>query len=314
MGKLRSILGEKYFWKLKFLKEKFIQLIVRFFNLLGINFFPVKNYYSPIPLIGKLKENESRWNKSSELLGVKVDLEGNENLFLELVNDYLDEYMQLIEYKEAQNLGFGPGYTYVDSFTTYSILRKINPKKYFEVGSGLSTFYAEKALTKNEVDAEITCVEPYPYKALTNLQNIKLIKDEVQNVPYEAFEELEEGDVLFIDSTHIVRIDGDVPYLILEILPRLKKGVYIHIHDIPFPYNVPYPADLWIFKRAFPMYWTEAMLVQAFLAFNSDFEIILSTPIIRHFNESLLKDKIPNYEGVDKMPNTFSSLWLKKIN
>lgn len=314
MNILKRFLGEKLFWKLKFIKEKIIQTLVRFFNLIGINIFPSRNYYSPLPVIKEVKKHESRWNKASALKGLKVDLDANESFFKELLNNYLEEYQQIIDYKQAQTKGFGPGYTYVDSITTYAIIRKINPRKYLEVGSGLSTFYAEKALNTNATGATITCIEPYPYEALKKLKGIELIEDEVQNVDFEKFEALEAGDILFIDSTHIVKIDGDVPFLILEVLPRLKKGVYIHIHDIHFPYNTPYPADFWVLKRGFPMYWTEAMLVQAFLAFNSDFEIILSTPIIRHFNEDLLKTSIPEYEGVDKMPNTFSSLWLKKIN
>ena len=95
----------------------------------------------------------------------------------------------------------------------------------------------------------MTCVEPYPYEKLFSIPQIKVVKKEVQDVELSIFEELDAGDILFIDSTHIVKVDGDVPYLFLEVLPRLKKGVIIHVHDISFPYNVPYPPELYIFNR-----------------------------------------------------------------
>lgn len=313
MENVKKVLGNDVFWKLKFFKERVVQNIVKGVNVLGLNIFPTKNFYSPLPLIGSLEHNKDRWCKPSALEGLAIDLQENERLLCELVDSYRAEYQTITPFDEAKTLGFGPGYSYVDSITTYAMLRKIQPKTYLEVGSGLSTFYASKALAKNAKNSKIICVEPYPYAKLNEMTNINIIQKEVQSLQPEYFDILEENDVLFIDSTHIVKIDGDVPFLFLDVLPRLKKGVYIHIHDIHFPYNIPYPPEFWVFKRGFPMYWTEAMLLQAFLAFNDHFEILLSTPLIRFHNEELLKNKIPNYVGVDGEPNTFSSLWIKKV-
>ena len=95
--------------------------------------------------------------------------------------------------------------------------------------------------------------------------------------------------MLFIDSSHIVKIDGEVPYLYLEVIPRLKKGVITHIHDTPFPYNVPYPPQLWIFDREWPVFWNEAMLLQAFLCYNDAFKILVSMPLLRYFDEDFLR-------------------------
>ena len=107
------------------------------------------------------------------------------------------------------------------------------------------------------------------------------------------------------------------PYLFLEVLPALDPGVYIHIHDIPFPYNIPYPADYWTLlqhprSRQWPVFWNEAMLLQAFLAFNSSFEIVLSCPLLRYFAEECLKAKLPIYKSTQEEPNTFSSIWLRR--
>ena len=111
-----------------------------------------------------------------------------------------------------------------------------------------------------------------------------------------------------------MRIDGDVPFLYLEVLPTLDAGVFIHIHDVPFPYNVPYPPQLWVFGQEWPMLWNEAMVVQAFLSFNNSFEVTMSTPLLRYFDEDFLRQSIPFYQSVDQNPHTFSSLWLKRVS
>src|SRR5260370_4941255 len=196
------------------------------------------------------------------------------------------------------------------------MLRDLKPRRYVEVGSGLSTFYCTLANQSNAQAGppiSITCIEPHPYPALKTLEGIEVHQREVQDVEFSEFEQLEADDVLFIDSSHTVKIDGDVPYLYLEILPRLRKGVVVHIHDIPFPYNVPYPPQLWIFGQQAPSFWNEAMLLQAFLCYNDSYEIFFSAPLLRYFDESFLKSNIPEYETVEENPNTFSSIWLRKI-
>jgi hypothetical protein len=87
-----------------------------------------------------------------------------------------------------------------------------------------------------------------------------------------------------------------------------------HIHDIPYPYNVPFPPELWIFGQEWPMFWNEPMLLQAFLAFNKNFRISMSTPLLRHFDEEFLKQRVPIYQSVEQHPNTFSSIWIRRIS
>jgi len=195
------------------------------------------------------------------------------------------------------------------------MIRYLKPKRYIEVGSGLSTYYCSLAAEKNASEGyplQITCIEPFPYEKLYSIPGIQIIAKEVQDVELSLFEQLESNDVLFIDSTHIVKVDSDVPFLYLEVLPILKVGVTIHVHDIPFPYNVPYPAEDWIFKQLWPMLWNEAMLLQAFLLYNNSFTIELSTPMIRYFDEQFLKKNIPIYQSIAQNPQYFSSIWLKR--
>src|SRR5690606_22454788 len=198
----------------------------------------------------------------------------------------------------------------------YYVLREEKPRRYLEVGSGLSTYYASMAAARNAAEGSpltITCIEPYPFDALRTLSDFELVEGFVQDVPLSRFEELEAGDVLFIDSSHALKIDSDVAFLFLEVLPRVKPGVIVHIHDVHFPWNGPYPADTWLFGERWPVYWNEAMVVQTFLAFNDAFAIELSTPMLRHHDEKFLLDRFPDYTPVEKDPNPPSSLWLRRV-
>jgi hypothetical protein len=198
------------------------------------------------------------------------------------------------------------------------MLRDLKPRRLIEIGSGMSTLYATFAAKRNASDGfplEITCVEPYPSDKLRALAGVELKVSEVQDVPSELFASLGAGDVLFIDSSHTLKIDGDVAHLYLEIIPNLQKGVYIHCHDIPFPYSTPFPSDLWVLNdQDWQMFWTEAMILQAFLSFNHSFEIIMSTPLIRFYDEDFLRGKIKAYKGVNEMKNTFSALWMQRVD
>jgi len=258
----------------------------------------------------------TRWTKPSSLLGVAYDLEDMKITLADLVGRYHEEFRGLLPYEEALALGFGPGYTRLDAFVLYAMLRAKKPARYVEVGSGLSTYYASLAGQKNASDGrpmQITCVEPYPFEALRTIPGITVIQREVQDMGLDLFTGLGQDDVLFIDSSHIVRLDGDVPFLFLEVLPALRTGPLVHIHDIPFPYHCPYPADYWIYKGVWPMWWNESMLLHALLCGNKQFAVTLSTPLIRHHDEAFLKQLIPDYRTIDEEPNTFSSIWLKRV-
>ena len=288
----------------------------RTFEFFGLNVARRGDYYSPLPNRSSLKTNLERWYKPSKLTGIKCNVDELKSSLSKMLLKYTDEYSQYPSYSEIQRKGFGRGFTSIDALTLYMIIRDRKPRLYIEIGSGISTYYANLAERKNNEEGypiSIKCFEPYPYKQLYSIPNIEINDTEVQNIDTSFFQQLKGNDILFIDSTHILKIDGDVPYLYLEILPELKKGVLIHIHDIPFPFNIPYPPELWIFKQTYPVFWNEAMFLQAFLCFNDKFKIVMSTPLIRYFDEGFLKRKIPIYESVKQNPNTFSSMWIQKV-
>jgi len=276
-----------------------------------------EDYYSPLPSVARLRADVARWNRPSALHGLDYDLAAMKSVLAELLASYLDEFLTYPPYAQVQKMGFGPGYTAVDALTLYVMIRHLKPQRYLEVGSGVSTYYCSLAAERNASEGhplKMTCIEPYPFEKLSTIPGIRVLTQKVEDVDPSLFQQLQENDVLFIDSSHILRLDGDVPFLYLEVLPVLNIGVVTHIHDIPYPYNFPYPPELWIFGQDWPMFWNEPMVLQAFLAFNKNFKISLSTPLIRHFDEAFLKESIPIYESVGQTPNTFSSIWIKRIS
>jgi hypothetical protein len=134
----------------------------------------------------------------------------------------------------------------------------------------------------------------------------RLIPQMVQEVPLALFEELAENDILFIDSSHVVRTGSDVLYEYLEILPRLKKGVLVHIHDIFLPGEYPRP---WV--RDLNRYWTEQYLLQAFLAFNDSFEILLPTAYLHAHAPEVLEESFRDIQRDDGW--IYSNFWMRKI-
>jgi len=124
---------------------------------------------------------------------------------------------------------------------------------------------------ENENSAELIAIEPYPNEVLRRgFPGLsRLIPRKVEEVDLSQFDELKQNDILFIDSSHVLRIGNDVQYEYLEVLPRINKGIIIHIHDIFLP--MEYPKN-WVLKMH--RFWSEQYLLQAFLAFNSAFEIL----------------------------------------
>jgi hypothetical protein len=292
------------------------QMPLRLLHWLGFLIARRSDYYSPLPDRYNLASNRQRWDKPSALRGVQFDLEEMEKHFEETLISYLSEAPNLYDHAKLKTSGFGPGIPWLDAVTLYGMIRHHKPSRILEIGSGLSTYYACLAVRANSenynLSTNLCCIEPNPYPQLLELGGIELQQTELQNVPLDFFDVLQSGDILFVDSSHILKIDGDVARIVLEILPRLPPGVYVHIHDVHFPYNTPHPADYWVLKPQWPMFWNEAMVIQSFLAFNSAFQTYLSAPLLRHYRPQLLENKIPLYQAVADDPNQFSSLWIKR--
>ncbi len=286
---------------------------------LGWNVARTADFYSPLPVLAEVAETRGLWDRPSELLGVDYDLEAMKSLLSALVKTRGGEFAALPSHREVRASGYGPGFPAVDALTTYLMVRDLRPARYVEVGSGLSTWYAWRAAATNGRDGrpcEMTCVDPFPTGRLRDLADpaVRTVVSRVEATDLGLFEALGAGDVLFIDSTHVLKLGGDVAFLFLDVLPRLRPGVVVHVHDVHFPYNTPYPAEQYVFRAKWPLYRTEAMVLQAFLSFNREFDVLLSAPMIRHFDEPFLERTIPGYRPVEveDYDTHFGSIWLRR--
>jgi predicted O-methyltransferase YrrM len=160
-------------------------------------------------------------------------------------------------------------FTWLDARALFVLLRAWRPARIIEVGSGYSTLLiADVARRFLDGATRITAIEPYPRPFLAKL-GVELIEAKVQDVAPAVFETLERGDVLFIDSSHVAKTGSDVNYLLFEILPRLKPGVRIHIHDIFLP--AEYPKD-WVIDEN--RSWNEQYVVRALLMYSTRFRVV----------------------------------------
>lgn len=259
----------------------------------GIYILPT-HYYVPVSNVNELEKTRQYWAFKSRLPGIASDLDTQENNLKEICLPYRKEYAKNKIYKEAVQNYFGPGYGPIEAQALHGFIRYYKPTRIFEVGSGVSTYCTFQALEKNRLENgkpfDVTCIEPYPSDQLKKFTNIELIESPVQKIPFEKFNELQAGDLLFIDSSHTVRPGGDVNYLILEVLPRLSAGVFIHFHDIFLPYDYPRNVLSSYFQ------WMETSLLRAYLVNNNKVRIIFSLSQLHYDRKELLHDLFPGYK------------------
>ena len=194
-----------------------------------------------------------------------------------------------------------------DAFTLSGIIRKEKPRHIVEVGCGYSSAVMLDTLEQTEQSAALTFIEPYPDRlnALLSADNrakCSIVVERVQSVPLSVFDQLEAQDVLFIDSSHVAKVGSDVAYLFLRVLPRLKRGVFIHIHDVFYPFSYPIR---WLREgRA----WNESLFLRMFLINNPAFEVVAFNSFAGHSFPELFREKFPAFLGCEG-----ASLWLKKV-
>jgi hypothetical protein len=206
---------------------------------------------------------------------------------------------------DPDNTMFGP----LDASIYYSMIRRFRPRRIVEIGAGMSTLAAIRGTTRNQVDdasyvCDHLCIEPFEQPWLDSLP-IRLLRTPMERCDPAVVDALEENDILFIDSSHMIRPQGDVLTEVLEWLGRLRPGVLVHFHDIFTPRD--YPLDLLMLHRFF---WNEQYLVEAFLAFNDSFRILLP---VNH-----LQDRFPDRIRAlcpQQTPNRIvpASFWLRRV-
>ena len=240
-----------------------------------IGIFPLtSNYYEPLFNFDNLKK---KLNEKRNLSGVKFDLDNQVKNLSQF--DYSEELNNLSF--NFNNKFFEAG----DAEIYYQIIRYFKPKKIIEIGSGHSSLLATQAIKNNEkidnVITKLTCIEPYENKWLEK-NDIEVIRQKVEEVDIKIFNDLNKNDILFIDSSHVIKPQGDIIKIFLEILPKLKTGVIIHIHDIFSPRDYP---ENWL--KVENRFFNEQYLLEGILGHSSRYEIMLSLNLLKndYYNE-----------------------------
>jgi hypothetical protein len=277
-----------------------------------------KHYYTPVPDCTWLDKNRNSWMGRSSLKGIDWGLLDQFEWLKSTCESNYQEVAGLGFYSSLAQGGLGPGFGPIESQVLHCFIRTHAPAKIVEIGSGVSTICMLEAAALNQREGtrvpKITCVEPYPSENLRKNKKIELIPKKCQEVPLSLFENLSSGDLLFIDSSHAVKVGSDVVRIYLEIIPNLPPGVTIHIHEVYLPYA--YPRDVF----SMPYWWQETALLTALLVNNSKLSV-LSCLSAQHYDNSdrlqeLLTDYRPamNNEGLASGPTSRhfpSSLWLQ---
>jgi len=256
--------------------------------------YPAGHYYSPIPNQDEVFAHiNSRKLHEMDIPNVNLN---RENQFI-LLKEYRQFYEEL-PFPEKQKRGCryyyeNSWYSYSDAIFLYSFLRKHQPKRIIEIGSGFSSVLMLDTIERFfSFRPEITFIEPYPDQLKVLLTShdrdwVNIIEKKIQEVPSELFLTLKSGDLLFIDSSHVVKCGSDLHLLMFEILPLLPPGIYVHFHDVFYPFD--YPSE-WLKEGR---YWNENYFLHAFLSYNSEWSIYFFNTYVSFAFKDFINEYMP---------------------
>lgn len=271
-----------------------------------VPFFPIEHFCSPFPAIADLKNSIITAPPPHDIPGIDLNIEWQFNIL-----DSIESFYKELPFKDEKtdNLRYyymNGYYSYSDAIFLYCMIRHLKPRKIIEVGSGFSS---SVILDTNEIfmrnAIHCTFIEPYPDRLKSLLKNddktkVTIHERKLQEIPIDVFSELAENDILFIDSTHVSKFNSDVNYVIHRILPALAKGVYVHFHDVFYPFE--YPVEWLLEGRA----WNEQYILRAFLEYNTKFKVVLFNTYLTTMFSEKLKNRFPLI-----FKNTGGSIWIK---
>jgi SAM-dependent methyltransferase len=271
--------------------------------------FPPGHFHSPIPDRAELERDAARLFEGTAraLPGVERNEAQQWRRFDAIRalagSEQFPEHAQPSARYHWSNGVFGYG----DAFVYHALLRIERPARVIEVGCGYSTAVLLDTCERHpEVAPRITCIDPDPARLERLLRpadwrRVEFLRARVQDVPLALFAELGAGDVLFLDTSHVAKTGSDVVHEVFEVLPRLRSGVLVHVHDIPvdFEYSREWALAGWA--------WNEAYLVRAFLMFNSAFEIDFHGAYLAERDPARCAAALPNCAASPGL-----SLWLRR--
>jgi predicted O-methyltransferase YrrM len=272
--------------------------------------FSPGHYHSPVVdprTVRSYWEQESR-HEPADISAINVDPAPmlaiwNRNL------DFIKETPFTDERSHANRYYYTGGpFPWGDGISLRMMMNELLPQRIVEIGSGFSTACMLDSADQIGIrDLQITCVEPYPDRLLSIMrpedhERVTLLERFVQDIPEDVVDELEAGDILFIDSTHVLKTGSDVHFEFFHLIPRLRPGVVIHFHDVQFPFE--YPAQ-WVFEENYS--WNEAYAVRLFLMFNDEFEVIFWGSLLALSYADRIRGDFPIF-----LRNPGSSIWLRR--
>jgi hypothetical protein len=278
-------------------------------RLTGCGLYQPGHYYSPIPSLEEIRRDEAVifGNLPRTIPGIEL----HEAQQIKLLEELLPYYSSMpFRSKKTEGLRYyfeNSFYSYSDAILLHCIIRHIKPKRIIEVGSGFSPcaiLDTNELFFQNGIDT--TFSEPFPDRLFSllnesDMSRVSIVSQRLQDVSLDRFKALEANDILFIDSTHVSKINSDVNRTFFDILPVLSSGVHIHFHDAFFPFE--YPKE-WFYKGKF---WNEIYVLRSFLQYNSEFSIVLMNTFMQKFDESFFKEKMPLC-----LQNNGCSIWIRR--
>jgi hypothetical protein len=273
------------------------------------------HFYSPIPDAEFVDQNAGLLFSPNpgSLAGIELDPAGHRQFVGELLK-YAGDYQPPVNAEAARIAGArfysaNPFFKELDAYLYYGMLRHQRPGKIIEVGSGFtSALAADVSGQFLKPRPEFTFLDPFPERLRAlfgqkEVAGVSILEKPVQQADRNLFSRLEAGDFLFIDSSHVSKIGSDVNFLYFEILPRLKKGVIVHIHDIFWPFE--YPKE-WLDEGRS---WNEAYLLRALLSNSNRYRILCSSSYLARQQPDLLA----RFPGWVK-PEESSSIWIEVVS
>jgi hypothetical protein len=269
----------------------------------GVDVIPV-NFYSNTPSITEIERSYEYTSDEPPYLDTAVFKPEPLLQTLRQLLQFSTEFNPPVNGNEDEPSGFfwsNSVFSYSDAMSYYCFVRLIKPATIVEIGSGFSTLVAIQAVEQNR-SGKIHCIEPYPRRFLSKLNRIELHTVIAQEISPEFLNDiLRDNDILFIDSTHTVKTGSDCLHIYLRLLPRIKRKIFVHVHDVFLPFGMP---KNWLLNNRY--FWTEQYLLLAFLIDNPKARVIYGSNYNARWNSSLMEELMKQKYGYGG-----GSLWFR---
>lgn len=278
--------------------------------------FPTGHYYSPVvdPPAIEPYYRRSLASKVSDLRGIDVDVAAMATFWEDNLPTIRSSAFPFDARSTHRFRIDGAPFPWGDAVVLRAMIAARRPKRIIEIGSGFSTACMLDAADEfGLVGLGVTCIEPYPDSVRSLLwprdqSRVRILESPVQEVPLDVFRELEAGDFLFVDSTHILKTGSDVHFELFEILPTLASGVVVHFHDCPFPFEY---SPKWVLE--YNHSWNEIYALRAYLTDNPCYRITFWNTLFQHLHPEKTAAAFPLAATNAFMRDPGSSIWLEKI-